>query len=92
MKVVDMFGCGVPVAAIGFPCVGELVRDGANGRIFQDAEGLAKLLVTMLRGFPGECKELSRLREGARLTARKRWRDVWDGNAWPVLRDFVEAQ
>jgi beta-1,4-mannosyltransferase len=34
MKVVDMFGAALPVAAVGFACIGELVQDGVNGRIF----------------------------------------------------------
>lgn len=45
MKVVDMFGCGVPVLAKGFECVGELVKEGQNGRTFDTGEELASLII-----------------------------------------------
>jgi beta-1,4-mannosyltransferase len=40
-EVVDMFGCGLPVAAKGFPALPELVKDGINGMIFNTPEELA---------------------------------------------------
>ena len=51
MKIVDMFGCGVPVLAKDFECLGELVQDGKNGRVFVTGEELGKEMIvsTILR-------------------------------------------
>jgi beta-1,4-mannosyltransferase len=54
MKVVDMFGCGLPVLAKSFPCIAELVRDGKNGRVFETGEELGDQMVVSL---PNECNE-----------------------------------
>ncbi|TFJ86085.1 hypothetical protein NSK_002905 [Nannochloropsis salina CCMP1776] len=64
MKVLDMFGCQVPVCAMGFPCLSELVRDNVNGFVFQTATELAVCLDTLLGRFPMDTSKLDQLRAG----------------------------
>lgn len=45
MKVVDMFGCGVPVLAKNFQCIDELVKEGENGKIFSTGEELGEQMI-----------------------------------------------
>ena len=86
MKVVDMFGCGLPVCAAGFPCLGELVQDGVNGRVFGGPAQLAEQLAALLRGFPsGGDGELARLRAGARAWSARRWDSEWAARAAPLF-------
>ncbi|KAJ7171812.1 mannosyltransferase [Mycena crocata] len=70
MKVVDMFGCGLPVCALSFSCLDELVKDGKNGLIFKDAAQLAEQIETLLTGFPN-CPRLTELRSNLTLASER---------------------
>ncbi len=85
MKVLDMFGCHVPVCAIAFDCLHELVKDDVNGRIFKDEEELANQLFDLLVGFPNidDDDNVGRMRnklEEYRQNIRgmTRWKENWE--------------
>ncbi|CEQ42395.1 SPOSA6832_04199, partial [Sporobolomyces salmonicolor] len=94
MKVVDMFGCGLPVVALDFACIGELVQDGTNGRTFSTAQDLADRLVSLLRGFPDAVpSDLDVLGAGIKRTkyggdrdqAWCSWEENWDRVVAPLV-------
>jgi beta-1,4-mannosyltransferase len=51
MKVVDMYGAGIPVIAMKFKCLSELVQDGSNGYVFSNSQELYSVLKTIFMGF-----------------------------------------
>ena len=76
MKVVDMFGAGLPVAGWGeFEAWPELVHEGINGKSFSDAAGLQAILMQL---FGPDKALLQKLKEGAIEEGKKRWDDEWD--------------
>ena len=85
MKVVDMFGAGLPVCATSFECLGELVKDHVNGRIFKSKEELGEQLKELVGDFPENAGKLEMYRKGVEEFQKKRWEDNWRENAKPVL-------
>ncbi|PWY88256.1 chitobiosyldiphosphodolichol beta-mannosyltransferase [Aspergillus heteromorphus CBS 117.55] len=82
MKVVDMFGAGLPVVGWNrFPAWPELVTEGRNGRGFGSAEELVDQLVELF----GDSSKLETLRAGAREESSRRWDGEWDPVAGKLL-------
>ena len=76
MKVVDMFGAGLPVVGWGkFEAWPELVQENINGKGFGSAEQLAEQLVSL---FSGSDRLLETLKEGALGESERRWDGEWD--------------
>ncbi|KAL2100613.1 hypothetical protein ACEWY4_002374 [Coilia grayii] len=85
MKVVDMFGCCLPVCAIHFQCLHELVKHGKNGLIFQDSKELAFQLKSLLSDFPSGEGKLGLFRRNLRSSGQQRWEENWDQTVLPLL-------
>ena len=76
MKVVDMFGAGLPVVGwSNFEAWSELVHEGINGMGFSDPKGLLNILMQLF-GTNGQL--LRKLRDGAIQEGTTRWDDEWD--------------
>ena len=86
MKVVDMFGSGLPVLAKKYSCLDELVKEGDNGHMFDSASDLADILTNLLRGFPLASVRLENLKENLSESPMVAWEDNWDANVWPLVR------
>lgn len=86
MKVVDLFGAGVPVCALDYgACLAERVRHGENGLLYSTGRQLADVLFDLFETFPADTQLLDRLRGGARRAARPTWEQGWESEARPVL-------
>lgn len=84
MKVVDMFGAGLPVVGYGnYASWGELVKEGVNGRGFVTSDDLAMVLGELFGDV--EQKQLAKLRKGAIEEGKRRWDDEWGGVAGRLL-------
>jgi beta-1,4-mannosyltransferase len=83
-----MFGSGLPVLAARYPCIGELVKDGETGLLFDSPGQLSGQLQSLLRGFGdgGGGGELARMRaEVVKAHDGWRWDENWRRVAAPVI-------
>jgi len=99
-----MFGCGLPVCALDFTCIRELVKENENGRIFRSAAQLAEQLEVLLLGFPntphleklssslrsgtGHSSTVSYSRYQSPSDSEKAW-STWDENWGRVMRPLI---
>ncbi|NXA37511.1 ALG1 mannosyltransferase, partial [Eudromia elegans] len=86
MKVVDMFGCCLPVCAIHFECLHELVKHNENGLIFRDSNELAEQLKMLFLDFPTLEGKLENFRRNLRASKQLRWDESWDQTVLPLFR------
>jgi beta-1,4-mannosyltransferase len=98
MKVLDLFGCGVPVCARNFHCLSELVQDDENGRLFESSDDLRDRFWHLLRPLdentgswgPHSYGDLARYSRA--LTGRTRWSENWKEHALPGLMDATRPR
>ncbi|GFZ12269.1 UDP-Glycosyltransferase superfamily protein [Actinidia rufa] len=90
MKVVVMFGCGLPVCAVSYSW--NLQKVEKNGLLFSSSSKLADELLMLVKGFPDECNALNSLKNGAlEMGSSARWATELEENSKPVISE-VSAQ
>lgn len=88
-----MFGAGLPVCAVNYDCIGELVAHGKTGLLFDGPQQLAQQLQQLLRGFNSGGgtdgsggSELHMMQaEVKRVHDGSRWHGNWREVAAPVI-------
>jgi beta-1,4-mannosyltransferase len=85
MKVVDMYGCGLPVLAYDYECIQELVKPDKTGLLFTDYKQLAHHLQTLLKGFPTQQQRLLQMRQEVVKEHGKSWNDNWNKHLKPLI-------
>lgn len=97
MKVVDMFGCGIPVLAYRYKAIFELVKEKVYGLTFENEGDLFQKLVLLLgdfhrhdtngpRGTNAESSLLTAFKKNiSRHFLLTRWEDNWNKEAKPVV-------
>ncbi|KAB1263083.1 Chitobiosyldiphosphodolichol beta-mannosyltransferase [Camelus dromedarius] len=87
MKVVDMFGCCLPVCAVNFQCLHELVKHEENGLVFEDSEELAAQLQMLFSKFPDPTGKLNQFRKNLQESEQLRWDESWKQTVFPLIMD-----
>jgi beta-1,4-mannosyltransferase len=75
-----MFGAGLPVFALNFEALPELVIDGKNGKVFNNSEELANMILTNLENNTERIIWEDYIRD-----SRISWEDHWDDVAKPIF-------
>lgn len=88
MKVVDMFGSGLPVCAIRFQCIQELLRHGENGFIFETPDELSQTISEWFYDFPSNIALINQRQlftQNLNNFQKLRWMENWQKNVQPML-------
>jgi len=82
IKIYDMFGCGVPVCAINFKCLDEVIKHQQNGLVFHSSSELAQQLYQLMSD--SSTQTLQTMQRN--ISKMNRWKDEWDLCAYPHIR------
>ncbi|XP_053220628.1 chitobiosyldiphosphodolichol beta-mannosyltransferase isoform X1 [Podarcis raffonei] len=85
MKVVDMFGCCLPVCAVHFQCIHELVKHEVNGLVFRDSSELAEQLKMLFLEYSSAEGKLNLFRRNLCTTKQLRWDESWEQTVLPLF-------
>ena len=87
MKVVDMFGSQLPVLALDFNCLHELVRHGENGYVFRNSNQLKQQICDLLIDMTeGKSTKANKFRLEVDKFRCRSWVKAWDEIVQPCFK------
>jgi len=87
MKVVDMFGSQLPVLALDFNCLDELVRHGENGYVFRNSNELKQQICDLLVDMTeGKSTKANKFRLEVDRFRGRTWVKAWDEIVQPCFK------
>lgn len=87
MKVIDYIGSELPTFSIRYECIEELVTDGFNGFLFDNAEEFAYLLTRHLESEPASNHILHSLAKNTKHYFQQTWESYWSSQVKRILLD-----
>lgn len=90
MKVVDMFSAGLPVLAIDYPTINELVIDGKNGLLFKNSDDLSNQIFSIFCEFTknGESVNLNKMKDFINEEfSQLNWINQWENRLLRILNN-----
>ncbi|KAF6012724.1 hypothetical protein HII12_002246 [Brettanomyces bruxellensis] len=86
MKIVDLFGSGVPVLSMGYPVIHELVHEGQNGVCMSDNKSGEEMGQKLNRILFCEPEVMGKLKSGAVHESSVKWNDEWEAKLGQIMR------
>lgn len=85
IEIIDMFGGQVPVCAIRYSCITEVMRHGWNGMVFNTSDELAGQMLDLL--------DSSLILESMRnnISSMTRWEEEWNTVAKGMICQLCEV-
>ena len=81
-----MFGSAVPVCAVSFPALPELVQNGTNGIIFRTSSELSAHLFRLFCDFPNDSNSIRDLKKMKKATLNIGcWEENWTDIVQPLV-------
>ena len=89
MKVLDMFGCSLPVLARGYPCLkDELVVEGEYGYCFDNSDELKDLLLNILSSEEKSQLFFEKMKKNVMQKNNITWAQNWKNEVGPLFLNF----
>ena len=88
MKVLDMFGSKVPVLAVNFRALTELITPGVNGYIFVNAQELTDYILHLFFTPKNSLSSLIKLKESISKKTST-WDENWNQNMLPLVKKCI---